>query len=36
VVNKHHGNIRVESAPGNTRFTVWLPVTPATPERAND
>jgi signal transduction histidine kinase len=36
LVNKHHGNIRVESAPGNTRFTVWLPVTPANPERAND
>jgi len=36
VVNQHHGNIRAESAPGNTRFTVWLPVTPANPERAND
>ncbi|MYX33809.1 MULTISPECIES: ATP-binding protein [unclassified Streptomyces] len=26
VVNKHHGDIRVESAPGDTRFTVCLPV----------
>jgi signal transduction histidine kinase len=29
VVKKHHGDIRVESAPGNTRFQVRLPVTPA-------
>jgi signal transduction histidine kinase len=28
VVKKHHGDIRVESAPGNTRFQVRLPVTP--------
>jgi signal transduction histidine kinase len=27
VVNKHHGDIRVESAPGDTRFQVWLPLT---------
>ncbi|MEU6344709.1 ATP-binding protein [Streptomyces sp. NPDC046977] len=26
VVNKHHGDIRVESTPGDTRFTVCLPV----------
>jgi signal transduction histidine kinase len=28
VVNKHHGDIAVESVPGNTRFRVRLPVTP--------
>jgi signal transduction histidine kinase len=27
VVNKHHGDIRVESTPGDTRFQVWLPLT---------
>ena len=26
VVNKHHGDIRVESRPGDTRFRVLLPV----------
>ncbi|WP_431962971.1 ATP-binding protein [Actinacidiphila sp. bgisy160] len=26
VVNKHHGDIRVEARPGDTRFTVCLPV----------
>ncbi|GII65498.1 histidine kinase [Sphaerisporangium krabiense] len=26
VVNKHHGDIRVESAPGDTRFRVILPI----------
>jgi signal transduction histidine kinase len=33
VVNKHHGDLRVDSAPGNTRFTVWLPLItdPASP-----
>ena len=36
VVNRHHGNIRVESVPGSTRFTVSLPVAPANPDRAND
>jgi signal transduction histidine kinase len=36
VVNKHHGNIQVESVPGNTRFRVWLPVTPANMEPANN
>ncbi len=25
VVNKHHGDIRVESSPGDTRFRIWLP-----------
>ncbi len=28
VVNKHHGDLRVESVPGDTRFQVRLPVTP--------
>jgi signal transduction histidine kinase len=28
VVNKHHGDITVASAPGDTRFRVRLPVTP--------
>jgi signal transduction histidine kinase len=28
VVNKHHGDVRVESAPGNTRFQVRLPILP--------
>ncbi|QNP68465.1 cyclic nucleotide-binding domain-containing protein [Streptomyces roseirectus] len=27
VVNKHHGTLRVESVPGNTRFQVLLPLT---------
>ena len=27
VVNKHHGDIGVESQPGDTRFQVWLPLT---------
>ncbi len=26
VVNKHDGDIQVDSEPGNTRFTVWLPL----------
>ena len=26
VVNKHHGDIRVESQPGDTRFRVYLPI----------
>jgi signal transduction histidine kinase len=26
VVNKHHGDIKVESEPGRTSFQVWLPV----------
>lgn len=29
VVNKHHGDIKVESTPGDTRFQVWLPLTAA-------
>ncbi|MFC4375947.1 ATP-binding protein [Nocardia halotolerans] len=31
VVNKHHGDIRVESEPGDTRFTVRLPIDPTEP-----
>ena len=27
VVNKHHGDIELESSPGDTRFRVRLPVT---------
>ncbi len=30
VVQRHHGDLRVESVPGDTRFRVWLPLT--TPE----
>jgi signal transduction histidine kinase len=36
IVNKHHGDIRVESEPGDTRFQVRLPITaePATAEQS--
>ena len=34
VVNKHHGDVRVESVPGDTRFRVRLPVT--NPEGAHE
>jgi signal transduction histidine kinase len=34
VVNSHHGDIRVESVPGDTRFRVRLPLTP--PESSPD
>ncbi len=27
IVNKHQGDISLSSQPGNTRFTIWLPVT---------
>ena len=27
VVRRHHGDLRVESVPGDTRFRVWLPLT---------
>ena len=33
VVNKHHGDLRVESEPGNTRFQVCLPLTAPDAER---
>jgi signal transduction histidine kinase len=29
VVNKHHGDVQVESVPGDTRFRVRLPLAPA-------
>jgi signal transduction histidine kinase len=28
VVQRHHGDLRVESVPGDTRFRVWLPLQP--------
>ncbi|MFF5184665.1 ATP-binding protein [Streptomyces sp. NPDC000345] len=31
VVNKHHGSLQVESAPGDTRFQVLLPLTAPAP-----
>jgi len=31
VVNKHHGDLRVESDPGSTRFQVRLPLTAEAP-----
>src|SRR6202044_666458 len=33
VVNKHHGDIQVESVPGNTRFRVRLPTRGSEPSR---
>ena len=32
VVQKHHGNLRVESEPGNTRFIILLPLVAPAPE----
>ncbi|MFF9671878.1 ATP-binding protein [Streptomyces eurythermus] len=32
VVNKHHGSLRAESVPGDTRFQVLLPLTAEPPE----
>ncbi|HEY9894388.1 MAG TPA: ATP-binding protein, partial [Candidatus Sericytochromatia bacterium] len=26
IVNRHHGEVRVTSQPGNTRFQIWLPM----------
>lgn len=34
VAQKHHGNIRVESRPGDTRFIIVLPVVAPKPEEA--
>jgi signal transduction histidine kinase len=31
VVKRHHGNIGVESKPGDTRFQVWLPIAQPAP-----
>ncbi|WP_329267320.1 ATP-binding protein [Streptomyces sp. NBC_01451] len=36
VVNKHHGDLKVESVPGDTRFQVLLPLTAADPDTAPD
>ncbi|MBX7554638.1 ATP-binding protein [Streptomyces sp. NPDC004232] len=33
IVNKHHGTLRVESVPGDTRFQVLLPLTAETPDK---
>jgi len=33
VVQRHHGDLRVESVPGDTRFRIWLPLT--APETAS-
>jgi signal transduction histidine kinase len=33
VVNKHHGDIRLKSSPGDTRFRVLLPLTAPEPDR---
>jgi signal transduction histidine kinase len=33
VVNKHHGDIKLESSPGDTRFRVLLPMTAPEPDR---
>jgi nitrogen-specific signal transduction histidine kinase len=30
VVNRHHGDLRMESVPGDTRFIVRLPINPDT------
>jgi signal transduction histidine kinase len=27
IVTRHHGDLRVESVPGDTRFRAWLPLT---------
>jgi signal transduction histidine kinase len=34
VVTRHHGDLRVQSEPGDTRFRVWLPLTAAEPSAA--
>jgi signal transduction histidine kinase len=36
VVNKHHGDLRVTSRPGDTRFKVLLPISQAPSEEAGD
>ncbi|MFJ9820885.1 ATP-binding protein [Streptomyces sp. NPDC101151] len=35
VVNKHHGTLQVESAPGDTRFQVLLPLNGETPDETS-
>ncbi|WP_438828017.1 ATP-binding protein [Streptomyces tropicalis] len=34
VVNKHHGSLRVDSVPGDTRFQVLLPLAAAAPDES--
>jgi len=36
VVNKHHGSLRFESEPGDTRFQVLLPLTAAPPDETTE
>ncbi|MFF0014939.1 ATP-binding protein [Streptomyces sp. NPDC005374] len=36
VVNKHHGDLKVESVPGDTRFQVLLPLTATEPDTEPD
>ncbi|MCX4767549.1 ATP-binding protein [Streptomyces sp. NBC_01275] len=36
VVNKHHGELHVDSAPGDTRFQVLLPLTAAEPDSESE
>ena len=36
VVNKHHGDLKVESVPGDTRFQVLLPLTATDPDTEPD
>jgi signal transduction histidine kinase len=36
VVNKHHGDLRVESSPGDTRFKIMLPLDPPATEADED
>ncbi|WP_330341758.1 ATP-binding protein [Streptomyces sp. NBC_00557] len=36
VVNKHHGSLRVDSVPGDTRFQVLLPLTAEAPEEVEE
>jgi signal transduction histidine kinase len=31
IVTRHHGDLRVQSVPGNTRFRAWLPLEAADP-----
>jgi len=36
IVRKHRGHIQVNSKPGDTRFQVWLPLSEAAGNKAND
>ncbi len=36
VVNRHGGDLRVESVPGDTRFQVRLPLNPADPDAPHE